>query len=185
MTRTLLLICVFFIACNQYTPPPPSTPLPAATALVPTYRTPTPLGTAYSPTPTSVSSISQEHLQAFGRNFWSGVEYTCVTRGSTGACITFDSEYSTYIFFVINKATKEGASYFVTPNREDVFLVLRNETPAPPHDFIELCTYSDYEHWHLTAYSDCNETTLPGGEGVAALSIVLEEKWPKLLDEIR
>ena len=181
-TVALTLFSLFFIACGDA----PLAVAPTSTAIENTAGSNIVRATA---TPYFVSlpapSISLEHLQEFGRSFWDGVEYTCTARGNTGACITYDAEYKTYIFFAINNATKVGASYFVTPNKRFDVLSAFDVTPDPPHDFIEFCTYSDYERWHLIAYSNCTEETLPAGQGLAVLSIVLKEKWPELLDEIR
>ena len=196
----LIVVLVLAMGCAQGSAPPSLTPLPTierGSYVVPT-PTMRPLATGQAAHErraaiggSSGTGASLEYLHEFGQSFWDGVDYKCAARYSAGACITYDSEYRTYIFFAINRATKQGVSYFVTPNKQDVLSVVfealghRDVTPAPPHDFVELCTYSDYDRWHLSVYSDCEEEELPGGLGVAALKIVLADKWPELLGGIR
>ena len=191
----LIVVLVLAMGCAQGSADPSPTPMP--TIERGRYVVPTPtmrsLATGQATherradvAGTRGSGVPLEYIQEFGLSFWDGVDYTCMARGNTGACIAYDLEYRTYIFFHINRANKRGASLFVTPNRRsDGLDVILDVTPAPPHDFVELCTYSDYDRWYLSAYSDCEEEELPGGLGVAALKIVLEEKWPELLGQIR
>ena len=194
VTVALTLLNLFLIACGD-APSTAAAPTPTLAADIVQF-TPTPTAaennaasnverSTPAPYRTPTPSISLEQLEEFGQSYWDGVDYTCAARGNTGACITFDAAYSTYIFFMVNNVTKAGLSFSVTPNQKDVLSELMGRAPDPPEDFVEFCTYSDYERWWLSAYSNCKEELLPGGEGLAALSSLLKEKWPELMGEIR
>ena len=184
LERIFPILCLLLLACQSDAPriisedvipvrsPTPTntpTPLPTATpTLVPT-NTPTPVPTA-TPTPTPTPIAPQDSLIGMLKE---GVQaaipeptvLTCDTQWPESACIGMD----------------DNNIFFTGVNRESDLAFIVDIARSKDIAHVQTCKFQ----WSLVHEGiDCNSNYLSDAEAVGSLVISMNEKWPKLLQQV-
>ena len=192
MRTTLLFLAAFLLACEA-SPQAAAAPteIPSVTPEIALSTTSTPITPLDTPTPVSSPStpvsvptpeptLSPEtdrflrQLQDFGAEVWPDVEYTCDVNDFIGACIGYDGQVKTHIFFDINFWNGKAITLVISERNED---------------WIAGCEYPNFEYLNeplsLRYPPKCSDRRTEKGKAVKALNTMLSEKWPALVGDRR